>query len=259
MHLAFSSGMEPTAFSPSTRVLPSIFDRFPEASTQGLPAVNQRRVAFRAGLLAIPVATGLGWAIRSRRAGFVAGGLAAFALGALRWQMARWFLPTPAFTVDGRIGDLELRSYPAQVEAATELHVSAFEDALDRGFARLACYIFGANGACEDISMTTPVVTTMHEGAYEMSFIMPPGRTLTSLPPPHDSRVQLREVPARRFAVLPFRGRFTRENVGHYECELLQQVIIAGLAARGSTSFAAYDSPATLPFLRRNEVWIEIV
>ena len=251
--------MEPTVFSPSARELPSIFDRFPQVSTQGLPAVNQRRAAFRTGLLAIPAAAGLGWAIRSRRAGFVAGGLAAFALGALRWQMSRWFLPTPAFTLDGWTGDLELRSYPAQVEASTELHVSAFEDALDRGFARLACYIFGANAACEDISMTTPVVTTMHDGAYEMSFIMPPGRALASLPTPDDPRVLLREAPVRRCAVLSFRGRFTRENVGHHECELLQQVIIAGLAARGSTSFAAYDSPATLPFLRRNEIWIEIV
>ena len=251
--------MDPTVFSSPARPLPSIFEQFPHASTQGLPVVQQRRTVFRTSLLAIPIAAGLGWALRSRRAGFVAGGLAAFALGALRWQMARWFLATPAFTVDARVGDLELRSYPAQVEAATELHVASFEDALDRGFARLACYIFGANATCEDLAMTTPIVTTMHDGAFEMAFVMPPDRPLVTLPRPDDARVMLREVPARRVAVLRFHGRYTRENVGRHQLLLLQAVIEAGLAARGSVGFAAYDAPATLPFLRRNEVWIEIV
>ncbi|HWU88085.1 MAG TPA: heme-binding protein [Kofleriaceae bacterium] len=213
---------------------------------------------FRTALLAIPFATGLGWALRSRRAGFVAGGLATFALGALRWQMARWFLPTPAYAVDGRIDALELRIYPVQVEAATELRVPIFEKALDQGFTRLASYIFGANVISEDIPMTTPVIITMHGGRYEMVFVMPPGRPVASLPQPDDPRVFLREAPERRLAVLPFRGRLTRENVSRHENRLLEVVLDAGLATRGSVGFAAYDAPATLPFLRRNEVWIEV-
>ena len=44
-----------------------------------------------------------------------------------------------------------------------------------------------------------------------------------------------------------------------YERELLTQLVDAGLSARGSVAFACYDSPTTLPFLRRNELWIEIV
>jgi hypothetical protein len=173
--------------------------------------------------------------------------------------MGRWFLPTPMYEVEARSGDLELRNYPLQVEASTELHTPSFQDALDRGFARLACYIFGANAANADIAMTTPAITTMHDGAHAMSFIMPPGWPLTSLPQPDDPRVVLRETPARRIAALCFRGRFTAENVRRHEHVLLQGVIEAGLVARGSIMFAAYDSPATLPFLRRNEVWIQIV
>lgn len=251
--------MEPMLYPSPTPALPSIFERFPPASTQGLPAANRRRIAFRSSLLSIPIAAGLGWALRSRRAAFVAGGIVTVALGALRWQMGRWFLPTPMYEVEARIGNLELRGYPLQVEACTELHTSVFEDALDRGFARLACYIFGANAASVDISMTTPAITTMHAGVHAMSFIMPPGWPLSSLPEPEDPRVLLRETPARRIAALAFRGRFTAENVRRHEDVLLQAVLEAGLVARGSVMFAAYDSPATLPFLRRNEVWIQIV
>ena len=60
-------------------------------------------------------------------------------------------------------------------------------------------------------------------------------------------------------AALRFRGRFTRENVASHERVLLRHVVDAGMATRGSIRFAAYDSPLTLPVLRRNEVWIETV
>jgi hypothetical protein len=172
--------------------------------------------------------------------------------------MSRWFCETPVYTVDGRIGDLELRSYPTQIEARAGLEARRFEEALDLGFGRLACYVFGANAADEDIRLTTPVVTSIHDGMYTMSVAMPPGRPLTSLPEPDDPRVVLREAPPRRFATLGFSGRFTRENVSRHERRLLREVLDLGLVTRGSVAFAMYDSPTTLPFLRRNEVWLEI-
>jgi hypothetical protein len=39
---------------------------------------------------------------------------------------------------------------------------------------------------------------------------------------------------------------------------LLEAVERAGLRTRGEPEFAGYDPPTTLPFLRRNEVWIEL-
>jgi SOUL heme-binding protein len=239
--------------------LPSIFGRIPPVSTPGQPVVGQHRQNLRAGLLTIPLASAVGWALGSRRTGLTVGGLTALALGALRWQMSRWFCNSPAYTVDGRIGDIELRTYPRIVEARAELESHSFEDALDLGFSRLACYVFGANTTDEDITMTTPVLTSIHDGVYMMSIAMPPGRSLPSLPEPDDPRVVLREVPARRFAVLRFAGRFSRDNVSQYERRLLREVLDLGLVTRGSVRFAMYDSPATLPFLRRNEVWLEIV
>src|SRR5262245_40829924 len=106
MSIAFVGDMEPTLYEQPTSSLPSIFGRSPPASTQVQAVVGRRRLGYRSGLLAIPIAAGLGWALRSRRTGLAAGGIAALALGALRWQMARWFCDTPAFVVDARVGDL---------------------------------------------------------------------------------------------------------------------------------------------------------
>lgn len=251
--------MDSTVLDPPAAPLPSIFDHFPPAATEAAPVTRRRRFAFRSGLVAIPIATGIGWLARSWRTGVTAGGLAALALGALRWQMARWFTETPAYEVEGRAGELELRRYPLLVEARASLEVQSFEGALDRGFGRLACYIFGANVRDEDLAMTTPVVTTLRDGHYTMAFIMPAGRSIASLPPPDDARIELREVPARRIAALRFHGRFTRDNIASHERRLLRGIVDAGLAARGSVAFVGYDSPATLPALRRNELWIEIV
>ena len=103
-----------------------------------------------------------------------------------------------------------------------------------------------------------PVLTAMRDGRYNVSFVMPPGRTITELPRPDHVGVELREVPARQIAALRFHGRFTRDNIAAHERTLMQQLIDAGLSARGSIAFAAFDSPATLPLLRRNELWIEL-
>lgn len=251
--------MDRILFQPPTSAPPSFFDWLAPASTQGRAAAPRRRRAFRLALLSIPAAAGISWALRSRRAGVTAGGLATLALGALRWQMSRWFCESPAYTIDGRIGELELRTYPRAVEARAELEARSFEEAIDLGFARLACYSFGANAAYMDIAMTTPVIASVSDGVYAMTIAMPPGRTLASLPEPDDPRVVLREAPERRYAVLGFAGRFSRDNVGAHERRLLRQVLDLGLATRGSVGVAMYDSPATLPFLRRNEVMIEIL
>ena len=86
-----------------------------------------------------------------------------------------------------------------------------------------------------------------------------PDRTIDSLPRPRDVRVTLVEVPERRVAVLGYRGRYRGDVVEAHQRVLRQRVAEAGLPAKGEPSFAGFDPPWTIPLLRRNEVWIELV
>lgn len=111
----------------------------------------------------------------------------------------------------------------------------------------------------ELIAMTAPVnVSTQGERSYTVAFNLPGGRTLASLPAPNDERVRLERRPRRRVAVTRFRGTYSGPRVASKFSELLARVRNAGLSYRGSPEFAGYDPPTTLPFLRRNEIWLEL-
>jgi hypothetical protein len=222
----------------------------------------------------------------------------------VRWQLARWFTEQPAYEVEGRVGDLEIRTYGACWVAETTVSDVTWERALDEGFRRLARYIFGDNRPSpfqpdrlgkpdavrpalasrsddrndsgyvipmpaptvarrtphrETIAMTSPVnVATHDDRSYTIRFTLPEGRSLASLPAPNDERVRLERRPRRRVAVVTFRGRYSGPRVAQKFSELLAAVRAAGLGYRGSPEFAGYDPPTTLPFLRHNEVWLEL-
>jgi hypothetical protein len=173
--------------------------------------------------------------------------------------MARWFMATPAFETIEQTNGLELRRYPFRIEARHDVQATDLVAALDAGFTRLECYMFGANAESETLGCTRPVLTTMRDGVYTMSFVMPPHRTMASLPHPDDLRVTLREVPERTIAAYPFHGDFSRDNIAFQERKFLRALVDAGVVAKGSIALATYDSPTTLPRLRKTELWIEVV
>ncbi|HEU0033656.1 MAG TPA: heme-binding protein [Kofleriaceae bacterium] len=226
--------------------------------------LQARKAALIASAVAAPVAlgTGIGLLTGSRRTGLIVGGVSAVVLAALRWQLQRWFTQQPAYEVEGRIGALEIRRYAPRVEARTLLGNQSFEQDLDEGFRRLARYIFGGNASAtatsEQLEMTTPVLMTAIETPRTNAFVMPVGRTLASLPRPHDPKIELVEVPAQRIAVLRFRGRYDNDVVREQVDRASHLVEDAGLVARGEPMFAGFDPPSTLPFLRRTEIWIEL-
>lgn len=220
-----------------------------------------RKIMFGSALAILPTAVGatVGALARSRRAGIIAGGVTALGLGIARWQLQRSFSDEPDYVVEERIGDLEIRRYDARVEAGTTIAAADLHTALDRGFDRLAGYIFGANVNNEKLAMTTPVTSKYIEGDRRVSFMMPIARTAASLPAPDDDRIDITEVPPRRIAVLAFRGSQRPALVEKKEAELRRLVGDAGLAGKGEPVYAGFDPPWTLPFLRRNELWLEVI
>lgn len=167
-------------------------------------------------------------------------------------------------------GAFEVRDYPATVVA--EVTVTGDQNAAaSRGFRLLAAYIFGGNQGRESIAMTAPVALkpigetipmtapvsqTSAEGnrAWVVRFTMPHGYVLASLPRPNDPKVQLRELPPSRQAVLKFSGWALAGAVKARTAELLAEAAAHHLKIVGPVTLAQYDPPWTLWFMRRNEV-----
>ncbi|MEO9157348.1 MAG: heme-binding protein [Kofleriaceae bacterium] len=238
--------------------------------------IKVRKLAYYAGMVVIPAGIGA-FSARAKRStlfGSVAGGLTALAMLGVRWQLARLFTDQPGYDVEERIGRLEIRRYAPQVTAHTQVETEDYDAAVQQGFRRLAGYIFGDNfngeklamaapvmtsaTASEKLAMTAPVITESEGRGYKMSFVMPAGRAVDSLPLPNDTAIELDEVPERRVAVLRFTGTRRGAQIEQREQELMQMVKDAGLQPLSTPMFAGFDPPVTLPFLRRNEVWVEI-
>lgn len=251
--------MQPATHA-QTKPLPSVIDRFPPPATPIRPVPTTRKVGFLSTLLAVPAAYALGHLLGSRRVGLVAGGVALLGLGAVRWQLARWFAETPAYETLGRAGEIELRRYPLRREARSEVAGARdLEQALEQGYSRLECFALGANSDRAQLADVTPVLTSLKDGVYTTAFVMPSPGEGKALPAPDDARVQIAEVQERQIAVFPFRGRYTKENFFWQERKFLRALVDAGVATRGSVTLATYDSPTVLPALRKNELWIEVV
>ena len=161
----------------------------------------------------------------------------------------------PEYTVLDRLGEVELRLYEPRVQATTTLKNSR-ETA--RGFRVLAGYIFGGNATGESIAMTAPVQETLVTDRPVMAFTMPAGYSMASLPSPDSDRVQLREVPERLVASLPFGGWATGGRIRQRTAELLAILEREGIEIAGDPTLNQYNPPWTPPFLRRNEIEVEI-
>ena len=75
---------------------------------------------------------------------------------------------------------------------------------------------------------------------------------------PEDSRIDVHVLPARRVAVLRFRGRHDARSIELHKRELARALVMNHLRPRGEATFAVYNPPWTLPLLRRNELWVEL-
>ena len=98
----------------------------------------------------------------------------------------------------------------------------------------------------------------MRSKRWRVRFTMPASYTMATLPRPRNSAVRLIEVPGKRYAVLVFSGLAGEEKVQEKTEELLAWVNTAHRSAVGTPQLARYNPPWTLPFLRRNEILVEL-
>jgi len=167
--------------------------------------------------------------------------------------------------------NIEIRQYEPMIIAEVEVDGKR-EDAIREGFRLIADYIFGNNTVQRDIAMTAPVqqqesqkiamtapVQQKSTGrSWQISFVMPSKYSMETLPEPKNDRVRLKEIMTKKFVVIKFSGTNSNENVTEHENQLMKYIESNQIKIIDSPKYAFYNAPWTLPFMRRNEVMIEI-
>ena len=167
--------------------------------------------------------------------------------------------------------NIEIRQYEPMIIAEVEVDGKR-EDAIREGFRLIADYIFGNNTVQRDIAMTAPVqqqesqkiamtapVQQQSTGrSWQISFVMPSKYSMETLPEPKNDRVRLKEIMTKKFVVIKFSGTNSNENVTEHENQLMNYIEANQIKIIDSPKYAFYNAPWTLPFMRRNEVMIEI-
>lgn len=178
----------------------------------------------------------------------------------------------PSFSLKLSDGSFQVREYAPVIVAETTVRGDAWGSRFE-GFGPLADYIFAKDRAGEKIAMTAPVTQAPREkiamtapvtqqlasdDAWTIAFTMPAGYTMQTLPAPVNPDVKLIEQPSRTMAVYSFTGLASDTDMADAERTLMKKVATAGLKPKGEPVFAFYDPPWTLPFMRRNEVMVEV-
>lgn len=164
----------------------------------------------------------------------------------------------PAYEVLRSFGTVELRQYAPYVVAEVVVQ-GADDDAGSQAFPILAGYIFGKNKGEKKFAMTAPVTQTAAPGGGKLvQFVLPQGVTLDTAPEPLDPRVQLRQVPAQRWAAIRYSGTWSQANYNEHLALLRVALEKEGVATQGEPVLARYNAPFTPWFLRRNEIWLAL-
>lgn len=158
------------------------------------------------------------------------------------------------YKVEKVLDGFEIRQYSPVVMASVEQNGQMMETG-NSSFRTLANYIFGGNAEGEKIAMTAPVV--MQPGAEasttRMSFVMPSGYELSTLPSPRTSAIELHEEKGYRMAVIRFGGFVSNKDIDEKAAQLRQLLQKENIAFEDEVIYMGYNPPFQL-INRRNEV-----
>ena len=192
-------------------------------------------------------------------------------LGAAAWSQTVSNVEQAKYEVVSSQVDIKVRLYAPMIVAEAEV-TGDRKVAINEGFRIIADYIFGNNISKKNVAMTAPVVQLQSEkiamtapvtqegnrSQWKVRFVMPASYTMATLPKPNNDVVKLVELPSKRFVVIRFSGMAGEASLKDHTEELNNFITGKKLSALSQASYAFYNPPWTLPFLRRNEVMIEI-
>ena len=180
----------------------------------------------------------------------------------------------PKYKVLVKDGNYEIRKYSPYLVAQITVE-GDYNDSSGEAFRILAGYIFGKNQGENKvamtspveikkdpvkISMTSPVTMDQEEKSFTMRFSMPSKYTLYDLPRPLDKRITFKEVPSKVIAVHRYTLLGSQERNEKKAAELKLWLNNRNdYTFNPDYTYAGYNPPWTIPFLRRNEIQIELI
>jgi hypothetical protein len=184
----------------------------------------------------------------------------------------------PRYEVIKKDNDFEVRRYQPMIIAEV-LVTGTLSEASNKGFRQIADFIFGNNedpvkkqsekiamtapvtmeaDTSSKIAMTAPVTMESSEGSWKMAFVMPSKFTMDTLPKPKNPNVTIKQMPPQQLAVVTFSGWVDEEKLVAQTTRLNEWMAKNGLKSSGTAQLSRYNPPWTLPFWRRNEVWMKL-
>ena len=115
------------------------------------------------------------------------------------------------------------------------------------------------SGKGKVVEMTAPVMEERTAQGWRYMFVLPEKYSIEDAPIPLDNKVKLATEPQKRVAVLRFSGLLDEDVIEEKIVQLTQWMGANGLTAASKPRWAGYNPPWTIPFLRRNEIMIEVL
>ena len=146
----------------------------------------------------------------------------------------------------------EIRKYSDRLVIETETSNQ------NSSFRKLFNYISGSNEKNQEIKMTAPVTQIEKNGNMTMQFYLPSEFDENNVPNPSNSEVKILNMKGGYFAAITYSGRASDKNFLKHKEILENQLKEDNIKILSPPIRATYNSPFTLPMLRRNEVMFEI-
>ena len=168
--------------------------------------------------------------------------------------------------------NIQIRQYQELLIAKTQTNGN-YNESSSSAFKLLAGYIFGENQSQEKIEMTTPVLQKKqnekiamtvpvyqqeNSTAWTMTFVLPSKYTIDTIPMPLNKNIEIKLLPAKKVATIKYSGFISSDKIKTKSIELQTWLDKNGYESISEPVSAGYDPPWTIPFLRRNEIHIEI-
>ena len=146
----------------------------------------------------------------------------------------------------------EIRKY------SDRLVVQATKINQNSSFRKLFNYISGANETNEKIKMTIPVTEIKKKGHVTMQFYLPSKFNKDNVPYPSSSDVKIVNIEGGYYAVIRYSGRASNKNFIKHKEILENELKKDNISILGPAIKASYNSPFTLPMLKRNEAMFKV-